>query len=154
MQDQQTPRKYFYLTRPPGIGCQPDGYTDTQIWLPMQYPEEFPRGAFGYVIYSAPLPVSQILRYDLFPADPLEKALYMAWQDEEQNLLAALDILKSYFSLGPDALAMIVSADDFTAIDVQAAIKAGYSFNDLSGLLASQGSSQFIKEGQRLIGRV
>lgn len=154
MQNQQTPRKYFYRNRPPGIGCQPEGFTETQAWVPMQHPDQFPRGAFGYVIYSTPLPVNQVWRYDLFPADPLEKALYMAWQDEEQNLLGAVDILRSYFSLGPDALELAVSADDFTAIDVQAAINAGYVFDDLSGLLASQGSDQFIQEGNRLIRRV
>lgn len=154
MQNQQTPRKYFYRNRPPGPGCQPDGFTDTHAWLPMQHPEEFPRGAFGYAIYPASLPISQIWKYDLFPADPLEKALYMAWQDEEQNLLAAVGVLENYFTLDPATLALAVSTDDFTAIDVQEAINAGYTFNDLSGLLASQGSDQFIQEGDRLIRRV
>jgi len=65
---------YYYLNRPPGIGCQPGGFDpDTrETYLPGRYVKG--RHVLGKVEYPKRLPAEEVHRYDLFPADVRERA--------------------------------------------------------------------------------
>lgn len=63
---------YYYKARPPGIGCQPSGWTIREPWLPAH--EINGRLFLGLVEYAEPLSAEQIRRYGLWPASELERA--------------------------------------------------------------------------------
>ena len=90
--------KYYYLSRPPGIGCQPSGFIEKEAWTPKQYPPEFPRGAWGWVEYEERLLMRDSWRSDLFPVDPVEQLCYRAWQ-EDKSSERAIRFLGWYFKL-------------------------------------------------------
>lgn len=127
--------KYYYLNRPPGSGCQPDGFTNHESWLPKQCPSEFPRGAFGWVEYPEPLPLEAIWKYDLFPQDTLQRTIYLAWQDSNQDPVAARLFLKEFWDLDRATLDSFVAGEHFTAIDVRACKDAGYTWQEAEALL-------------------
>ena len=70
---------YLYRNRPPGIGCQPDGFNlDTrETWCPAK--EIDGRHFWGRVEYSLPLAFGEMHRYELLPEDELELAEYIFW---------------------------------------------------------------------------
>jgi len=70
---------YFYRNRPPSIGCQPDGWTGREEWLPAH--EIDGRHFLGQVEYADPLPFEQVQRYELWPESELERAEYTFWRE-------------------------------------------------------------------------
>ncbi len=66
------PSSYLYRNRPPGIGCQPDGFDAHETWLPGREVEG--RHFLGRVEYSQSLSWEQVKRYELWPEDELERA--------------------------------------------------------------------------------
>lgn len=70
---------YLYRNRPPGIGCQPDGFNpDTRkTWLPAKQIDG--RNVFGRVEYPEPLAPEQVNRYDLLPENEVELAEMVFW---------------------------------------------------------------------------
>ena len=75
--------EYYYRNRPPGIGCQPDGFDPelTQCWRPRREVNGVPY--HGVVVYVEPLLPKQIWQYELRPADLVECAEYVFWEDEK-----------------------------------------------------------------------
>jgi len=63
---------YLYVNRPPGLGCQPDGFTERETYSPPQ--EREGRWFHGRVVYPDRLSLEEIHRYDLWPASPRERA--------------------------------------------------------------------------------
>ena len=74
---------YRYMCRPPGIGCQPDGFDpDTrEMWLPAK--EIDGRHFFGRVEYPEPLPMEKIWHFDLWPEDEVERAELTFYREHE-----------------------------------------------------------------------
>jgi len=65
---------YYYRNRPPGIGCQPDGFTRREDY----YGAAQGRNTryHGEVEYPEALTHEQVYKYELVPADTLEAALF------------------------------------------------------------------------------
>jgi len=73
--------EYYYRNRPPGIGCQPDGFDpDTREWW---RPRKDVNGIsyHGKVSYSEPLSPWDIYRFELRPVDLVEYAEYIFWRE-------------------------------------------------------------------------
>lgn len=126
---------YFYLNRPPGPGCQPDGFTSKETWLPKQFPQEFPRGAWGLVAYQKPLNFVQIDSYDLLPQNLLEKAVYVAWLEADRDSGITQFVLDSYWQLSESELGRKILMDDFTAFDVKRLKDNGYTWEQVLSCL-------------------
>lgn len=73
--------KYYYLNRPPSIGCQPDGFTERECWMPMQQIPGSERMAFGRVTYPEHLEFDQVWKYDLLPAAKKDQAEMVFWRE-------------------------------------------------------------------------
>jgi hypothetical protein len=99
--------KYFYRNRPPGIGCQPDGFTAQEGGLPKDY---WPASdgemihAFGWVEYPEPLTFYQSWRTDLIADDPVERANCAIWAYMNRDEKEAAWITQSYQELSTDEL--------------------------------------------------
>lgn len=63
---------YLYLRRPPGVGCQPDGWISREGWLPTERKDG--EVSFGVVVYAEPLDPEDIQRFELRP-DPARPIL-------------------------------------------------------------------------------
>lgn len=127
------PYKYFYLNRPPGIGCQPSGYSERETWYPKQFRDEFPRGAWGWVTYPERLKLYDAWAKDLFPADPVEQLCYRAWQDD-RDPEKALRFLKKYFNL--DASVLKTMAD--RSYEAELILETGCTFAEVKAILEVQ----------------
>ena len=77
--------RYYYLNRPPGIGCQPDGFTERERWSPKREIPGTERTAHGWVEYLEKLDPYQIWKWEFYPADPVELEAYWDWREEEQR---------------------------------------------------------------------
>ncbi len=75
--------KYYYCNRPPGIGCQPDGFTERETWLPAKEIDN--RLCFGYAVYPKPLAPEQVYRFDLRPESIVEQAEYVFWREDSDS---------------------------------------------------------------------
>ena len=71
--------RYLYLNRPPGIGCQPDGYTEIKhYWPRREYVEAqgdagiYEQPVYGWVDYPEPLTPYQCWKWDFLPVDRVE----------------------------------------------------------------------------------
>ena len=66
--------EYYYRNRPPGIGCQPDGFDPDarETWFPRKEVNGVPY--FGKVSYPEPLSCEDLYRYKLRPVDLVEYA--------------------------------------------------------------------------------
>jgi len=104
--------RYYYLLRPFGIGCQPDGWIvdkdfnqAVEVWQPKRViPEGQGRTAHGWIEYPEPLTFDQIWRFDLFPADPVAEARYSLWVLCDRDAAEAQIMLDDYLSQGDDWL--------------------------------------------------
>lgn len=63
---------YYLISRPPGIGCQPNYATKREAWQPPQ--QIGLRHFWGVVEYEDPLPFEKIKRYELWDVSPLNRA--------------------------------------------------------------------------------
>lgn len=66
--------RYYYQLRPPGIGCQPNGYLRWETFDFIQEVEDLPGRYHGFVEYPEPIDTYDAWRFDLTPADPVEQA--------------------------------------------------------------------------------
>jgi hypothetical protein len=92
---------YMMRNRPPGIGCQPDGFLwdETETWIPMRehpYPPRHLVGLrfLGKAVYPQALTFEQIWQYELWPEDPLEWAEYTFWREGEDGAWLRKDYLE------------------------------------------------------------
>ena len=74
--------RYFYRNRPPGIGCQPDGWEEREAWSPVRAVPEIASDLkhhhfHGWVEYQRALTPYICWKYELLPADPVERAVFM-----------------------------------------------------------------------------
>jgi hypothetical protein len=123
--------RYYYRSRPPGIGCQPDGFTGRESWLPAR---DCPMGmghCFGWAEYPARLSLDRVYRYDLVADDLLERAVYVFRRhfDDEANWLR---FVEEYFAAGN--LAQLAGRGDHIAEMVLALQEAGYRFEDVRAM--------------------
>lgn len=86
---------YLYSHRPPGIGCQPDGWTDRETWLPAKIIGH--RYFFGRVEYDGGLSFETVSRYELWPKSELERAEMVFWRED-------LDWLRESYLTADEAL--------------------------------------------------
>lgn len=108
--------KYFYINRPAGYGCQPDGFSRYEAWIPAREVVGLGYRSFlGEVEYPIRLAAVDVWKYDLIPADPVERAKYNLWLNCDRNAIEAADVFAEYRSLGLDVLK--VRADDPDAFD-------------------------------------
>jgi len=81
--------RYYYLNRPPGIGCQPDGFVDRKTWMPGRVlnfgQREMVYHALGWVEYLEPLDPEQVWKWELWPHDDGEYEQYRAWRKENDR---------------------------------------------------------------------
>ena len=97
--------RYYYSLRPPGIGCQPDGFVEREMWWPKRnIPGDGEHDAFGWVEYPEPLPLETAWRYDLRPADPREKALYIFYLYADRNVEEMEWLIEDYTALTVEEL--------------------------------------------------
>jgi len=80
--------RYFYINRPPGIGCQPEGFVDREMWMPAKPQLLIGRGEWnvlGWVEYPEPLDQEQIWLKELYPRNAWEVSLYLDWREENDR---------------------------------------------------------------------
>lgn len=65
---------YYYVNRPPGMGCQPDGWVEREDYFGRTDRQHSPY--HGHVRYDRRLTLDEIYRYELEPNDLVEGALY------------------------------------------------------------------------------
>ena len=100
--------KYLYRSRPPSIGCQPEGFTNRETWLPgRQHPSGDGRYFLGLVGYPQPLPFEEVYRYELWPVDEVERAEMTFWLEGD----AAKWLLRDYLSLSVEELQQCAGTD-------------------------------------------
>jgi hypothetical protein len=88
------------------IGCYPEPAGMTWEFGEYHYPpirKEWGND-YGTIIYSKPLEFDKIWRYDLRPADPVERAKYMFWLHADCDEVCAADLLADYLYVGRDNL--------------------------------------------------
>ena len=86
---------YYYRNRPPRIGCQPKGFDPelTEYWRPRRKVNGIPY--HGKASYPAPLTPEQIWQYELRPADLVEYAEFIFWEDGRAD---NMDMREDYLS--------------------------------------------------------
>lgn len=104
---------YLFRNRPPGIGCQPDGWVNRETWMPAKEIQD--RFFLGQVEYAEPLPFEQVKRYELWPESELERAEYVFWlEDEDADWLRAdylaqpVEMLRQYAPRDQKAQAALI----------------------------------------------
>ena len=75
--------RYWFLLRPPGIGCMPHGWALKEYWQPTQKIPGTERYAHGWVEYTKSLAHEQVWFFDLLPAQ--DEDAYWAWREEENR---------------------------------------------------------------------
>ncbi len=105
--------EYLYRTRPPGLGCQPNGWIEREAWHPSREHEAGSEEQYfwGHVTYAGPLTFPEIDRYELWPVSLTERAQYAFWGkgDDaewlyESYMAADADLLREHVQRG-DTLA-------------------------------------------------
>ena len=94
--------KYFYLSRPPCVGTEPDGWTEREGWTPTRLIDLRP--AHGFVTYSQKLDPGAIWKYSLRPDDVKEQAEMKFWGEP--------DVRTNYLALNPKRLHEFRHKDD------------------------------------------
>ena len=80
--------RYFYINRPPGIGCQPEGFVDREIWMPAKTHKVVGgnnRYFLGWVEYPEPLEPELVWKWELMPRDMCETNRYLDWREENDR---------------------------------------------------------------------
>ena len=80
--------RYYYLNRPPGISCQPDGFIDRERWAPavtLNLGRRAVTRAHGFVEYPEPLEPAKVWKWELWPADDGEFDQYQNWCNENRR---------------------------------------------------------------------
>jgi len=100
---------YYYRNRPPGIGCQPDGFDpDTrEYWRPRREVAGVPY--HGKVSYPRLLRFERVWQYELVPADPVERAEYIFWQEQETE--PGVDLRLEYLDTSRETLESLAKYD-------------------------------------------
>jgi len=101
---------YLFLSRPPGISCQPDGFDiDTrEVWLPARKVDG--RNCLGRCGWPEPLSWQDIVHYSLHPESEIERAeLVFAREGEDRQWLR-----ENYMSQ-PDELLQEYADEDIKA---------------------------------------
>ena len=73
--------KYYYINRPPSIGCQPDGWIEREGWRPRR--DVNGRPFHGFAVYEQKLTPKQIWQYELYPEDIMERAKQVFYNEPE-----------------------------------------------------------------------
>ena len=116
--------KYYYLSRPPGIGCQPDGDISREAWsptkpippLPTQTVDDYRRPAHGFVLYAKPLSYYVAWKHDLLPAEETERLAWYLWIQGERDGASTMALLSSYLKIDPGTLAGFAGQDHIAAL--------------------------------------
>jgi hypothetical protein len=93
--------RYYYLLRPPDIGCQPDGFAYRDGGLPRKTIKTSNGDyvdAFGWVEYYTPLSFEQVWKYDLQPDNPVERGRFTLWLDCGRDEQYAREVERDYIS--------------------------------------------------------
>ena len=80
--------RYFYINRPPGIGCQPVGFVDRETWMPTRTHKGVggnTRHFYGWVEYTEPLEPEQIWKWEFEPRNAWEVNQYWDWREENNR---------------------------------------------------------------------
>ncbi len=92
--------KYYLRNRPPGPGTYPEGAIEVEAYVPgRQVPEIQGTHCFhGHVVYLEPLGLEQVWRYELWPADKVQWALYVFYIRADRDCEVARRLLSSYLN--------------------------------------------------------
>lgn len=87
--------RYYYSHRPPSIGTQPDGFINSESWMPMKTTSHG-RMAFGWVEYDRPLTPEELHNYELFEDEPelpklVKEIVQFAHDEGIEEAMKALD---------------------------------------------------------------
>ena len=80
--------RYYYLNRPPSIGCQPDGFVDREAWMPARTHPVVGGGTrhfLGWVEYPTPLEPEQVWKWELLPRTAWETERYFQWREDNNR---------------------------------------------------------------------
>lgn len=93
--------RYYHLNRPPGYGCQPDGWADLEAWQGMGPIPEAPDGwkAHGWAEYENELPFEEIRKWDLLPGGAKAMAEYRILLLEDGDQESAEAMIQDYRGL-------------------------------------------------------
>lgn len=117
--------KYYYLLRPPGIGCQPDNSVEREMWYPVGLiPGGSGRHAHGWVTYNDPLPRETVWRFDLLPDDTIEQLNYFLWLQADRKEAEMQWFIEDYTAVGLEELGRLRERGDFVAELVLGLIEA------------------------------
>lgn len=83
-------RFYLYLSHPPGIGCQPEGFDidSREVWMPSRKING--RNCLGRCGWEHPLEPRDIFHYSLRPESELERAELTFWDRDKNETIAWL----------------------------------------------------------------
>jgi hypothetical protein len=119
--------KYYYLLRPPGIGCQPDNSIEREYWQPVRdipIPDTS-RHAHGWVTYADKLDIEVVWKYDLLPDNELERLNYLLWLHADRDYKERDWLFDDYSSVGEAELKRLKERGDYVAGLVLGIIAAG-----------------------------
>ena len=79
--------RYYYLNRPPAIGCQPDGFIDRESWMPAKPQLLIGKGrdpwhVLGWVEYPEPLAAELVWKWELWPHEAAQVSIYLDRREE------------------------------------------------------------------------
>jgi len=81
--------RYYYTLRPPGIGCQPDGFVDRASFGRQGQRTKLIGGrdwtVYGWVEYHKPLGPEELFKWDLWPHNAGEVAGYLDWKERARR---------------------------------------------------------------------
>lgn len=101
------PSRYWYVNRPGGIGCQPDGSVNRNTFCPSkETPEYYGMRTYGWVEYAEPLTPYDAWRFDLVPVDVSEQLYRMCWLHSNKNDAEAKWLMEDYMSATDETLKM------------------------------------------------
>lgn len=77
--------RYYYLYRPPGTGCQKDGFINRERWMPAELIPDTGQRALGWVDYPFRLDLEDVWKWELQPANMYDRKLYWEWRESEMR---------------------------------------------------------------------
>ncbi len=124
---------YYRSLRGPGIGHQPDGFNpDRRNSVLKRRPTPLgPRHFYGSVEYPQPLTMKQIYDFELWAADPVQWAKYLAWTTHRESNFKSLWLFESYTEALADPRKAELLKNEVEAVACKILLEAGITIESL-----------------------